>query len=43
MAEMSVTDENSLKEKVQTNGYITVMDPACGSGRISFSLCKSIK
>lgn len=39
MAEINVENDEDLKTKIQNNGFITVMDPACGSGRSCFILC----
>lgn len=39
MAEVTIEDENSLKSKIEENGFITLLDPACGSGRIGTILC----
>lgn len=43
MAEVTVGNENSYKQEIKEKGFITFNDPACGSGRISSLLCKSIK
>lgn len=39
MAEITMEDEKSFNSKIEENGFVTVLDPACGSGRISFILC----
>lgn len=42
MAEISLGDEQIIKKEIEDNGFITIMDPACGSGRTNSILCKSI-
>lgn len=39
MAEITMGDENSFNNQIKKNGFVTVLDPACGSGRIGFILC----
>ena len=39
IAEMSIEKFDKFKTEIEKNGFITVMDPACGSGRPCFSLC----
>lgn len=39
MAKITITDVDLFKEKIKQNGYITIMDPTCGSGRSYISLC----
>ncbi len=39
MAEINVEKGENFKTIIEKNGFITVMDPACGSGRTCFSLC----
>lgn len=39
IAEMSIEKFDKFKTEIEKNGFITVMDPACGSGRPYFSLC----
>ena len=39
LARIAMGDEKSFKNQIEKNGFVTVLDPACGSGRISFILC----
>lgn len=39
LALIAMGDEKSFKNQIEKNGFVTVLDPACGSGRISFILC----
>lgn len=39
LARIAMEDEKSFKNQIEKNGFVTVLDPACGSGRISFILC----
>ena len=39
LARIAIGDEKSFKNQIEKNGFVTVLDPACGSGRISFILC----
>ena len=39
LARIAMGDEKSFKNQIEKNGFVTVFDPACGSGRISFILC----
>lgn len=39
LARIAMGDEKTFKNQIEKNGFVTVLDPACGSGRISFILC----
>lgn len=39
LARIAMGDEKSFKNQIEKNSFVTVFDPACGSGRISFILC----
>lgn len=39
LARIAMGDEKSFKNQIEKNGFVTVSEPACGSGRISFILC----
>lgn len=39
MAKITMGDEQIFNSQIEKNGFVTVLDPACGSGRISFILC----
>ena len=39
LARAAMGDEKSLNSQIEKNGFVTVLDPACGSGRIGFILC----
>ena len=39
LARIAMGDEKSFKNQIEKNGFVTVLDPACGSGRIGFILC----
>lgn len=43
MAEMTIEDENTLKNNIETNGFITMTEPTCGAGRYGTFSSKSIK
>ena len=43
MAEMIIEDENTLKNKIKKNGFLTMIEPSCGAGRYSTFNSKSIK
>ena len=36
----SLEDEETIKKQIEKDGYISMSDPTCGSGRFSSSLCK---
>ncbi len=42
MAEMTIEDENTLKNNIQKNGFITMSEPTCGAGRYGTFSSKSI-
>lgn len=39
LARAAMGDEKSFNSQIEKNGFVTVLDPACGSGRIGFILC----
>lgn len=41
MAEISLEDENTLKENIDKNGFITMSEPTCGAGRYDTFISKS--
>lgn len=43
MAEITVEDENTLKQNIKNNGFITMNEPTCGAGRYDIITCKNIK
>lgn len=43
MAEISISDETSFKEEIEKNGFITAIDPACGSGGLVLAYAKVLK
>jgi len=40
MAQMALHDYHEL---INTQGYITVAEPCCGSGRMIYALCRAFK
>lgn len=43
MAELNVANDENLKTKIEKDGFITVMDPACGSGGLVLAYAKAFK
>lgn len=43
MAEITLEDENTLKEIIKEEGFVTMHEPACGGGRYGTFSCKCIK
>ncbi len=43
IAEIDVGKTEDLKTKIKNNGFITVMDPACGSGGLVLAYAKTLK
>lgn len=43
MAEISCEDENSLKKKINKNGFITMLEPSCGAGRYGTFISKGVE
>ena len=43
MAEINVANDEDLKTKIENDGFITVMDPACGSGGLVLAYAKALK
>ena len=43
MAEITVEDENKLKQNIKKHGFITMSEPTCGAGRYDIITCKNIK
>lgn len=43
MAEIAISDENTLKEIIKEKGFITMNEPTCGAGRYDNIFCKSFK
>lgn len=43
MAEVSMEQENILKENIEKNGYITMNEPTCGAGGMILSFAKALK
>ena len=43
MAELNVANDENLKTKIEKDGFITVMDPACGSGGLVLAYAKALK
>lgn len=42
MAEITIEDEDTLKNNIQKNGFITMSEPTCGAGRYGTFTSKSI-
>ena len=43
MAEIILENENTLREKIEERGFITMSEPACGAGGMILSLVKALK
>ncbi len=43
MSEITLENENTLKNNIQKNGFITMAEPTCGAGRYGTFTCKSIR
>lgn len=43
MAEITLEDENTLKQNIEKKGFITMSEPACGAGRYDIVICQNIK
>ena len=43
MAEITIEDENTLKQNIKKHGFITMTEPTCGAGRYDIITCKNIK
>lgn len=43
MSEITLEDENTLKNNIQKNGFITMTEPTCGAGRYGTFTCKGIR
>lgn len=41
MAEITLEEENTLKNKIEERGFITMAEPTCGAGRNDTFICKS--
>lgn len=39
MSEITLEDENTLKEKIKERGFITMVEPTCGAGRYDTLYC----
>ena len=39
MAEITIEDENKLKQNIKKHGFITMLEPACGAGRYDTFTC----
>ncbi len=43
MAKMSLSDENEIRAKIESRGFITASEPACGSGAMVIALAHAMK